>query len=368
MTAALPRTAREVRLAAAPDGLPGPGEVVVRNRYFLVFPGLRTVMGAEAEGMPLPPIRGGDTVYGPAVGEVVAAHPDAASVHPGDTVVHLRGRREYAVLPAAECAPADGTLPDPVAHLNQGAAAYGSLTRVAEVRADDTVLVTGAAGAVGTLAGQIARLLGAGRVIGTTRSAGKAGRLLAESGYDDVVVAGDGPFADRLAAAVPEGVDVVLDMVGGEQLAGAVASARPGARLALVGALSGQLSPERAGGSARFGDWLRSGAMTVRAAGHRPDPGRTRTPRPRPDRRGPARPYRAASRGREIPAVLRLLRCQRGRGPPDRGPRRGDRAADVAAQPPRRAAPPRGRAARPGDRFVRSSTGPGRGPRSGRPG
>ncbi|SDO94985.1 MDR family NADP-dependent oxidoreductase [Actinacidiphila guanduensis] len=259
----LPALSREVRLVARPRALPAPehfavaevplqgpapGHVLVRNRYFLVFPGLRTLMGEESAGVPLPPLRPGDTVFGPAVGEVVVA-PPGGQLRAGDRVMHLRGWREYAEVAAGECVPLGGELPE-VAYLNQGVAAYGALTRLAAVRTGDVVLVTGAAGAVGSMAGQIARLLGAGRVIGTTGSPRKAERLTGELGYDAVVLRGSGSFADRLTEAAPDGIDVLLDTVAGEQLTAAVAAARPGARFALVGALSGQLSARRAGGSA----------------------------------------------------------------------------------------------------------------------
>ncbi|WP_405813081.1 NADP-dependent oxidoreductase [Streptomyces sp. NBC_01390] len=303
-------TTREIQLAESPAGLPEPehftiaqrpvpvpgsGQVVVRHRYFLVFPGLRTLIGGQADGVPLPRIHVGDTLFGPAVGEVVAAAP-GGPLRPGDLVTHLLGWREHALVAAADCTPLAGdVLPDPVAQLSSGSAAYGALTRLAEVRPGDTVFVTGAAGAVGTLAGPVARLLGAARVIGSTRSAAKAERLRAELGYDAVVVPGPRPLDEQLAAAAPDGIDVLLDNVGGEQLTAAVRAARRGARFALVGALAGQLSPDRDGGSApaeidtfrlvnqgvslygysgqdhpevaaewtkRFGDWLRSGEIT----------------------------------------------------------------------------------------------------------
>ncbi|MFJ6655124.1 MDR family NADP-dependent oxidoreductase [Streptomyces sp. NPDC091377] len=308
MSATLPTVSREVRLTSAPEGLPtrdhftlvgtplpepGAGQVLVRNRHFLVFPGLRTLIGGEVDGVPLPALRPGDTLFGPAVGEVVAA-PAGSALRVGDVVSHLRGWREYALVPAAECAPLDGTLPDPVAYLSQGSTAYGALTRLAEVRAGDVVFVTGAAGAVGSLAGPIARLLGAGRVIGSTGSPWKAERLVSELGYDAVVLRGAGSVADQLAEAAPDGIDVLVDTVTGEQLVAALGAARQGARFALVGALSGQMSARRAGGSApveidafrvvvkgvslrgysgadhpdveqewtgRFGAWLRSGAI-----------------------------------------------------------------------------------------------------------
>ena len=297
-------THRLVRLVRRPAGLPTPddftlvhapiprpeaGQVLVRNTHFLVFPGLRTLIGGETRDVPLPPLRPGDTLFGPAIGEVVDG-----PLEKGQLVLHLQGWRDYATPAAAECRLLEGTLLDPVAHLAQGSAAYGALTRLAEVQEGDTVFVTGAAGAVGTLAGQIARLLGAARVIGSTGSPDKARRLKQELGYHAVVLRDAAPIGMQLAEAAPDGIDVVLDTVGGEQLTAAVHVANRGARFALVGALDGQLSPDRAGGSApavldtyrlltrgmtisgysgadhpdveaeweaRFGDWLRAGAI-----------------------------------------------------------------------------------------------------------
>ncbi|NDU73798.1 hypothetical protein GWI34_14295 [Actinomadura sp. DSM 109109] len=184
-----PRTTRVVQLAALPEGLPRPehfrvvevpvpvpadGEVLVRNRYFQVFPALRTLIGGGVKGTPFPPLRRGDSLFGAAVGEVLSA-PPGAGFGPGDLVRHWLGWREHAVMPAGQCTPLDGTLPDPVAHLGQAGVAYTALTRDAPVRPGDTVFVSGGAGGVGSLAGQIARLLGAGRVIGTTAPA-RSGR------------------------------------------------------------------------------------------------------------------------------------------------------------------------------------------------
>ena len=265
VAAALPRLSREVRLVTspapgtlAPDDFriveaplagPAPGSVLVRNRYFLVFPGLRTLMDDPIDGVPLPALRPGDALFGPAIGEVVAA-PDGHGLRPGDTVLHMLGWRDYALVPAAECTPLDDALPEPVAYLAQGSAAYGAITRYAAIREGDVVFVSGAAGAVGTLAGQIARLLGAGRVIGGTGSAAKAERMVAELGYDAAVVRGAEPLERQLAEAAPDGVDVVFDNVGGEPLAAAVTAANEGARFVLIGALAGQLSPDTNGDSA----------------------------------------------------------------------------------------------------------------------
>jgi NADPH-dependent curcumin reductase CurA len=302
----LPRSTRQVLLTALPTGLPtredfdvvetplpapGPGQVLVRNRCFLVFASLCSLIGG-ADDMPLPALKPGDALFGPAVGEVLAA-PAGSALRPGDLVRHMYGWRDHALVPADACTPLGDALPDPAAHLSQGSAAYGALTRLTGVRPGDTVFVTGAAGGVGSLAGQIARLLGAGRVIGSTGSPAKAQWLVSELGYDAVVLRGAGPLAAQLAAAAPDGIDVLLDNVAGEQLVAALGAARQGARFALIGTLSGQLAEDRPGGApvevdafqiilrgislrgyagsghpdvaeewtARFGEWLRSGAI-----------------------------------------------------------------------------------------------------------
>jgi NADPH-dependent curcumin reductase CurA len=100
------------------------------------------------------------------------------------------------------------------------------------------------------MAGQIARLLGAGRVIGSTSSREKANRLVSELQYDGAVIRGEKPIAIQLAEVAPHGVDVYLDNVGGSQLQAAVKAARTGARFVIVGALSGQLAAQGTGRTA----------------------------------------------------------------------------------------------------------------------
>ncbi|MFF2812951.1 zinc-binding dehydrogenase [Streptomyces sp. NPDC058000] len=249
------RTHREVRLAARPEGPvtddlfeivkvpvpePAAGQVLVRNTLMSVAAVMRTLMD-EVTTVPMPSFEVGEALYGAAVGEVVAA--PGTDLKPGDLVEHRLGWREYALLDAGEVQRlAPGLLPDPAGYLSQGPTALMGIDRGAEVRPGDTVFVTGAAGGVGSLAGQIAKLRGAARVIGSTGSREKADRLLKEFGYDAVVIRGAGPIEEQLRAAAPEGIDALFDNVGGEQLQAAIAVANRGARLALVGALSTQLS------------------------------------------------------------------------------------------------------------------------------
>jgi NADPH-dependent curcumin reductase CurA len=308
---------REIQLAVVPDGLPkpedfvvverpmpvaDPDEVLVRNRFFQVSARLRTLLSDTEADTPLPLVRPGDPLPSATIGEVVTA-PNDSGLRPGELVFHWSGWREYAAVPVATCTPIGDELPDPVAHLGSGWTAYAALTRHVQLRPGETVLVTGGTGGVGSLAGQIARKLGAGRVIGTTGSAAKADRMRSELGYDTVLVRGREPIAAQLSRLVPDGVDVVVDNVGGEQLAAAIESARSGARLVLVGALAGQLSPAGSGAAApveldtyriilkglrlhgfadqgepaaraewlaKFGRWLRAGEITfphVRVSG-----------------------------------------------------------------------------------------------------
>ncbi|AQA12293.1 MDR family NADP-dependent oxidoreductase [Streptomyces malaysiensis] len=256
----LPATHREVRLTALPEGAltpghfevvtvpvptPGPGQVLVRNQLMSVAAVMRPLTLADPDAFGLPQLlhRAGEVMRGPALGEVV--HAPGTDLAPGTVVRHRAGWREYAVLGAGEVSPVDPeALPDPAAHLSQGFTAWLGVVRGAGVRRGDTVFVTGAAGGVGSLAGQFARLHGAARVIGSTGSRHKADRLTRELGYDAVVLRGAGPLDEQLRAAAPDGIDALFDTVGGEQLRAALALARRNARFALVGALAAQLSDD----------------------------------------------------------------------------------------------------------------------------
>jgi 2-alkenal reductase len=260
----VPETHRETRLAAYPVGKarvddfatvevalprPGPGEVLVRNTAFLVSPSIRSLLGENATaepGVPFPPVRVGEPLGAGAVGEVVAAPSDSA-LKPGDRVLHVCGWREYAAVPLSDCHVLEHPSPDPMVHLGHGWTAYAAVTRGAAVRAGDTVFVSSAAGAIGSMAGQIARLLGASRVVGSTSTPQKAARIVAELGYDAVVTRSGPPVLEQLRAAAPDGIDVVIDCVGGSQLQAALSLVRDGARVALLGTLAHDLADDRGG-------------------------------------------------------------------------------------------------------------------------
>ncbi|MFT2018406.1 MDR family NADP-dependent oxidoreductase [Streptomyces sp. 796.1] len=263
----VPATHREVRLVerpgaelrtehfalrTAPVPAPGPGQLLVRNRYMAVVAVMRTLM-TDAD-LPMPAYEVDAPLWGPAIGEVVAVGDDAAGagagasagagVAVGDLVEHHASWREYAAVDAGSVRALDlDALPDPAAHLSQALTAWAGVVRGGEVRPGDTVFVSGAAGGVGSMAGQIARLHGAARVIGSTSSQRKADYLTGELGYDAAVLRGAGPIEEQLRRLAPDGLDVVFDNVGGEQLQAALKVANRKARFAIIGALSGQLGP-----------------------------------------------------------------------------------------------------------------------------
>ena len=118
-----------------------------------------------------------------------------------------------------------------------GLTAYVGLTRIAGLQEGDRVFVSGAAGAVGSLAGQIARNLGASRVVGSAGSAQKVSYVTDELGFDAAFDYHDGPVRRLLREHAPEGVDLYFDNVGGEHLEAAIDSMRDFGRIALCGAI-----------------------------------------------------------------------------------------------------------------------------------
>ncbi len=227
---------------------PGPHDVVVRNRWFRVSISTRLMAQDDAkaaEGIPFPPLTPGDTLADGAIGEVIEAGP-ACGIAVGSLVQHPLGWRDYAMVHEHDCKPVDGDDPDPAAYLGHGWTAYAALTRGVRVKDGDTVFVSSGAGAIGSMAGQIARLLGARRVVGSTSTRDKARWMQDELGYDAVVTRDGGSVVEQLAKAAPDGVDVIVDMVGGEQLAAAVSLAKDDARCVLLGALTAEMNAEKA--------------------------------------------------------------------------------------------------------------------------
>jgi hypothetical protein len=248
----MPTPSREIQLAARPHGEPrdsdfrlaevevpdpGPGEVLIRNSYMSVDPYMRGRMN-DAESY-VPPFELDRAMEGGAVGEVLAS--GAEGLAPGDTVLHQLGWREHALARADRVREVDPGGLSPSAFLGvlgmPGLTAYAGLLDVGGLREGDVVFVSGAAGAVGSLAGQIARLRGH-TVIGSAGSAAKVAHVRDDLGFDAAFNYKDGPVAEQLAAAAPEGIDLYFDNVGGEHLEAAIGALRRNGRVAMCGAIS----------------------------------------------------------------------------------------------------------------------------------
>jgi NADPH-dependent curcumin reductase CurA len=247
------RTAREIRLAARPVGEPKPtdfelaevtvpdpadGELLVRNLFMSVDPYMRGRMNDTKSYVA--PFRLGAPLDGGAVGEVVTSAADGFAE--GDLVLHGFGWRDYAVAPADQFRRVEATAGvQPSHHLGilgmPGLTAYAGLFDVAKLQEGETVFVSGAAGAVGSLVGQFARLRGA-RVIGSAGSAEKVAWLTDELGFDAAFSYRDGPVVKSLSAAAPDGIDVYFDNVGGEHLEAAIAVLNVHGRAAICGMIS----------------------------------------------------------------------------------------------------------------------------------
>ena len=249
-----PVVSTQVQLVARPVGWPAasdfrtvqvelgeltPGEVRVRNAFVSVDPYMRGRMNDRKSYAP--PYALGETMTGGAVGRVVASTADDVPV--GSVVVHQLGWRDVAqgdatgfrVVPEIPGIPVSAYL----GVLGMTAlTAYVGLREIAHLTPGETVFVSGAAGAVGSMVGQIARLSGAGRVIGSAGSPEKVALLTERYGFDAAFNYKDGDITGQLAAAAPEGIDVYFDNVGGEHLEAALDAFKDGGRAALCGAIS----------------------------------------------------------------------------------------------------------------------------------
>ncbi|MFK8025600.1 MAG: NADP-dependent oxidoreductase [Ilumatobacter sp.] len=248
------RTSRQVNLVARPNGTPvpsdfevvevdlaapGDGQVLVRNAFMSVDPYMRGRMNDVKSYVP--PFQLGEALAGGAVGEVVTSNASELAV--GDLVVHGLGWREYAIVNASETQPAASVEGVPLsASLGvlgmPGLTAYAGLLEVAAFEDGDAVFVSGAAGAVGSVVGQIAKLKGASHVVGSAGSDDKVALLTDEIGFDAAFNYKSGPVTKQLLGAAPNGIDVYFDNVGGEHLQAALHALKPFGRVALCGAIS----------------------------------------------------------------------------------------------------------------------------------
>jgi NADPH-dependent curcumin reductase CurA len=249
----MPHPSREIRLRARPHGTPteeafelveaevpdpGEGQVLVRNTWMSVDPYMRGRMsGAKSY---VAPYAIGEVLQGGAVGEVIAS--GSPRFAPGDRVLHGLGWRDLALVADDAARRLDVSRVPEQAYLGvlgmPGLTAYAGVVEVAPVSAGDVVFVSAAAGAVGSAAGQIARKLGAARVIGSAGGVAKCQHCLNRLGFDAMIDYKVGDIAGQLREAAPDGIDVYFDNVGGEQLEAAIGALRVHGRIAISGVVS----------------------------------------------------------------------------------------------------------------------------------
>jgi NADPH-dependent curcumin reductase CurA len=243
---------REIRLAARPQGAPAPehfqleevqipdpseGQILVKNLYMSVDPYMRGRM-RDAKSY-IPPFQIGEVLSGGAVGEVVASnHKDFAV---GDCVLGQEGWREYYLSDGTGQRKVDPQLAPLSAYLGvlgmPGITAYVGLLDIGKPKEGETVFVSGAAGAVGSLVGQIAKQKGC-RVVGSAGSDEKVRYLTEELGFDAAFNYKQGELLEQIRHTCPKGIDVYFDNVGGNMLEAALVAMNPFGRIPVCGMIS----------------------------------------------------------------------------------------------------------------------------------
>jgi len=227
-----------VRLEEAPVPEPGPGQALVAVRYLSIDPTIRTWMN-DAPGY-LPPIALGEVVRSGGVGEVVSTNSERYSV--GDMVTGLTGWQDYVLADERAAMQVIPPGVDPTLVLGvlgvTGMTAYFGMVDVGRVGEGDTVVVSGAAGATGSVAGQIARIKGAARVVGLAGTPEKCAWIVDELGFDAAVNYRTDDVAARLRSLCPDGIDLYYDNVGGDILETCLAQLARHARIVMCGAIS----------------------------------------------------------------------------------------------------------------------------------
>ena len=250
-----PIISQEIHLVSRPTGIPTPnnfalsqseleplqdGQVLVRNLYMSVDPYMRGRMNGGKSYVP--PFELGKPLSGGAVGEVVESHAEKFKL--GDAVTSNYGWREYFIATPQELHPVSRELQPLSVYLGAlgmtGMTAWAGLNLV-DVKAEDVIFISGAAGAVGNVAGQLAKLRGC-KVIGCAGSLEKIKFLQEECGFDiafDYKSSPIIPVIEQLNIAALNGIDVYFDNVGGEMLEAALSALRAHGRIIACGGISG---------------------------------------------------------------------------------------------------------------------------------
>ncbi|MGA7409209.1 MAG: NADP-dependent oxidoreductase [Bryobacteraceae bacterium] len=234
--------AENFQLAEAEIGDPQTGEVLVRNQYISVDPYMRGRMN-EAKSY-VPAFELGKAMTGGAVGRVVQSKEPTLPV--GTYVMSMYGWREAFVAPAVALQRVDASLAPPSAFLGTlgvtGMTAWVGLFKIAGLKDGETVFVSGGAGAVGSIACQLAKLHGC-RVIASAGAADKIAFLKDVLKVDYAFNYSDGDPVEHLKQGAPGGIDVYFDNTGGPQLEASLSGLRERGRIAMCGAIAGYNTP-----------------------------------------------------------------------------------------------------------------------------
>ena len=234
-------TAENWRFGTEPVAEPADGAVLVKTLVLSLDPAMR---GWLNEGKSyIPPVGIGEVMRAGGVGRVIASkNPDFA---PGDVVSGLLGVQEYCQaavgVPGGRLEKIDLKVGTPAQWLNvfgmPGMTAYFGLMDIGQPKAGETLVVSGAAGAVGQTVGQLAKIKGC-RVVGIAGGAAKCDWVVKELGFDACIDYKGGSVREGLKAHCPKGIDIYFDNVGGDILDHALAKLAPKARIVICGAIS----------------------------------------------------------------------------------------------------------------------------------
>ncbi len=238
----------DTELITSPAPRPSEGEALVRTTYVGIDAAARTWLN-DQPGY-LPPVQLGEVIRAAGIGEVVESRCDAYSV--GDVVTTLSGFQEYVIVrDDIFCTPVAGMDDvDQIAVMSiygpTGATAYFGMNDIGRPQAGDTVVVSAAAGATGSVAGQIAKIAGA-RVVGIAGGPDKCRAVVEDFGFDACIDYREGNLAAALKQHCPRGVNVYFDNVGGPILDAVLGRLAAKARVVLCGVISSYLTGEHPG-------------------------------------------------------------------------------------------------------------------------
>jgi len=230
-------TEENFRIVETPIGKPDPGEVLVKNEWLSLDPYMRGRMNDVKSYVP--PVQLGEVMVGQTVGEVVESRDPEFTA--GDKVLTQLGWQLYGVARGADIRKIDAERVPASYYLGvlgmPGITAWFGLSEIGEPKAGETLVVSAASGAVGSVVGQLAKIKGC-RVVGIAGGTAKCDYVVRELGFDACIDYKAGGLSEALRGHCPEGVDVYFENVGGEMLDTVLRSMNPFSRIVVCGLIA----------------------------------------------------------------------------------------------------------------------------------